>query len=449
MTLDLFDYLKNAADLQPEKEKKSGKKIVPTELNSCQSSALKILKSPENVFLTGVAGSGKSFLTRQYLKDKDRKEHPVLASTGAAAILIGGRTFHSYFGLGILQGGSEATIERALKNSRVTKRLKKTKEVIIDEISMISGKTLSIAETIAREARESELPWGGLRVIAVGDFAQLPPITSFNSSSYNDGVRDWAFADPSWSKTSLVNALLKTTVRTKDEEFLSVLNRVREGKVDEHLADYLNSRCIAGDVAAEFEGTRLFPLRNTVESFNLERLETVSGKLHEFTTEYTGDERFIEDLKKSAPIPEVLRLKEGALIMMRQNDPLLRWVNGSLGQIEKINDSAKTLRVSFIDGGHEVEIERMNFGILNAEGAEVATASNFPVNLAYATTIHKAQGMTLDRVLVDLRNLWEPGQAYVAMSRVKTGKGLNLLGWTPSSIKIDARVAAFYRALST
>lgn len=440
MTLDLFDYFKNAQ----EPPKKKGGKIVPAELNSCQSAALKVLKGPENVFLTGVAGSGKSFLTRQYLKDKDRKEHPVLASTGAAAILIGGRTFHSYFGLGIMQGGPEATIERALKNTRVTKRLKKTKEVIIDEISMISGRTLSIAETIAREARESELPWGGLRIIAVGDFAQLPPVTP-----YNDGVRDWAFADPSWSKSSLVNSLLKTTVRTKDEDFLSVLNRVREGKVDPEVAEYLNNHCIAGDEAAEFEGTRLFPLRDTVERFNLERLEEVSGKLHEFETEYSGDQRFIEDLKKSAPIPEVLRLKEGALIMMRQNDPLLRWVNGSLGQIESINEAGKSIRVSFIEGGHEVEIEPMNFGILNAEGTEVATALNFPINLAYATTIHKAQGMTLDRVLVDLRNLWEPGQAYVAMSRVKTGKGLNLLGWSPSSIKIDPRVAAFYRALSS
>src|SRR5580692_8837694 len=133
-------------------------------LNSDQQTALQILNKDGNVFITGAAGSGKSFLLRHYLRGKT---FPILASTGAAAILVGGRTFHSFFGLGIMQGGLEATVQRALTNKKLVRRLKKTQGVVIDEVSMLSGATLRAAETIARKAREQESPWGGLRVVAV------------------------------------------------------------------------------------------------------------------------------------------------------------------------------------------------------------------------------------------------------------------------------------------
>src|SRR3954470_20106041 len=133
-------------------------------LTSDQDAASKILEAPVNVFVTGSAGSGKSFLVRRYLGDKDPKEYPVLASTGAAAILVGGRTFHSFFGLGIMQGGLEATVERAAKNKRLVKRLRATQGVVIDEVSMLPGVTIRAAETISRLAREKSAPWGGLRV---------------------------------------------------------------------------------------------------------------------------------------------------------------------------------------------------------------------------------------------------------------------------------------------
>lgn len=417
--------------------------MAQSELNSCQTRAVKTLGGTENVFLTGVAGSGKSFLIRQFLKDKSSKEFPVLASTGAAAILVGGRTFHSFFGLGILQGGYAATVERALRDKRVVRRLKKTQGVVIDEVSMLSGMVLRAAEHIARVARESQLPWGGLKIVAVGDFAQLPPVTQ------GFAERDWAFLDSTWSRSAFACELLRTQVRTQDPEFLDVLNRVRRGVVDQTVADYLNSRCLSGGDLDDFEGTRLFPRREMVERFNLERLSALSGKLHEIATEYSGAEKSVEDLKRSAPIPEILRIKEGALVMLRQNDPMLRWVNGSLAQIVAIDASGESIRVRLVDSGIHTDIEPVSFTLLNAEGMEVASARNFPLNLAYATTIHKAQGMTLDRVLVDLRNLWEPGQAYVALSRIKQGSGLSLVGWTPNSVRTDSAVAAFYRDLES
>ncbi|MDR3607171.1 MAG: PIF1 family DEAD/DEAH box helicase [Oligoflexia bacterium] len=410
-------------------------------LNSCQLAALELLSRNDNVFVTGIAGSGKSFLIRHFLRNFDQDDCPVLASTGAAAVLVGGRTFHSFFGLGIMQGGLEATIERATSNKRVVRRLEKTKKIVIDEVSMLSGLTLRAAEEIAREARGSDLPWGGMQVIAVGDFAQLPPVSQ-------SGIRDWAFLDPAWERSHLSYAMLKTSMRTQDEEFLSILNSVRRGHVDEKVKAYLDARVASEATQNEFEGTRLFPHRETVERFNLSRLEAVQSPLHEFVTEYFGEPKFVEDLKKSGPLPEVLRLKKGAWVMLRQNDPMQRWVNGTLGRIESIDADRKKLRVSLMESGYTVEIERCTFNLLDAEGKEVASSFNFPVNLAYATTIHKSQGMTLDRVLVDLRNLWEPGQAYVAMSRVKTGAGLSLTGWTRSSIKMDAAVANFYQRLN-
>jgi len=163
-------------------------KTKPT-LNAEQTEALEILKSQGNIFLTGAAGTGKSFLLKQFLREATDEEIPILASTGAAAILVGGRTFHSFFGLGIFEGGISATIERAVENKRLVKRINETDTFVIDEVSMLSGPTLRAAETIARRVRKNSRPWGGMRVIAVGDFAQLPPVNPFSQT------KEWAFLD--------------------------------------------------------------------------------------------------------------------------------------------------------------------------------------------------------------------------------------------------------------
>ena len=408
-------------------------------LNSCQKSALSILDSHENVFLTGVAGSGKSFLVRHFLAQKSSDSFPVLASTGAAAILVGGRTFHSFFGLGIMQGGFEATVERALSNKKLQKRLKKTIAVIIDEVSMLSGTALRAAETICRKARGKQFPWGGIRVIAVGDFAQLPPVSAYNQP------REWAFLDETWLKSDFRSAVLRTIVRTQDTEFQEILNFIRSGVVNERVTRFLNERKVSDfmDMDEAFEGTRLFPHRDTTEKFNLLKLSQLEGQAQSIPTVYSGNEKSIQDLKRNAPIPEILRLKEGALVMLRINDPKQRFVNGSLASIEKIEKDSLKIRLQA--GNRICDVETTSFSLLDAEGKEVASARNFPLNLAYATTIHKAQGMTLDALMVDLRNLWEPGQAYVALSRVKSANNVFVTDWNSNSIKMDPRVAEFYR----
>lgn len=409
-------------------------------LTPCQERAYESLSGTGNVFLTGGAGSGKSFLVRYFLKDKSTKEFPVLASTGAAAVLVGGRTFHSFFGLGILEGGPEATIEKAARNRQVVRRLKKINGFIVDEVSMLSGVILATAEIICRRVRDSDEPWGGLRVIAVGDFAQLPPVER------NSSAKSWAFQHPVWTWSGFKTEYLRTQTRCRDEEYMRILNKVREGNVTQEVVDYLNSKIVTGD--QEFTGTRLFPRRDQTDHFNLKKLNELKTPLIKLETVYTGQARLVEQLKKVAPIPEVLHLKENALVMIRQNDPQGRWVNGTTGYVEKMSTEmggmfVKALKIRLLNG-RLAELEKQSFTLLDADGEVVASATNFPVSLAYASTIHKAQGATLDRLWVDLKQLWEPGQAYVALSRISQGSDLWVEAWQPRAIRTDPHVTQFY-----
>ncbi len=405
-------------------------------LTSCQLQAMNALASAENVFLTGGAGSGKSYLLKEYLKTTSA-EIPVLASTGAAAVLVGGRTFHSFFGIGILEGGPGKTVERASKDKRVIKRIKEATAVIIDEISMIPGVVLDVAESVARKARGKAVPWGGLRVIAVGDFGQLPPVARPGQP------RDWAFQGRAWQESSFAPAVLQTPIRTKDPEFLEILNKVRYGICDNAVSQFLRSREMRDSDG--FEGTRLFARRDAVERENLIRLDSVRSEPMHFETVYRGSGKYLEAIKKNAPVPEALTLKKGALVMLRTNDPEGRFVNGSLGTVTGMEPDIVQVKLSMT--GRTVEVEPVTFDYLDEEGKKVASATNVPLSLAYATTIHKAQGTTLDSILVDLSQLWEPGQAYVALSRARSPQALGVTRWAPRSILADPQVQAFHDAL--
>lgn len=413
--------------------------VSQAELTSCQARALNILERQGNVFLTGAAGTGKSFLLHRYLKDKPAEAFPVVASTGAAAVIIGGRTFHSFFGLGIMEGGVEETVLRALKSRRLVNRMLSAVCVVIDEVSMLSGATLMAAERIARAARNRDEPWGGLRIIVVGDFAQLPPVTP--------GVmqKDWAFLHTTWKDSAFLPALLDTVMRTKDSDFLDILNFVRAGTVNDEVRTFLDAH--TGYATDDTEGTRLYAHRVRADDYNHRRLELIPGHPRSFETEYAGEARVLESAKRAMPIPDVLLLKEGALVMMRKNDaaePQL-YVNGSLGHVRRIEEE---LLVIELLTGDVVEIEKQKFSYLDGDGKELLSAWNFPVTLAWATTIHKAQGASLDSLIVDLSALWEPGQAYVALSRVRNPGRLYVDRWTPSSIRAEPLVTQLYDAMA-
>lgn len=408
------------------------------DLSEEQKLAFELLQSGENVFLTGGAGCGKSFVIQQFMKKINPKEMPILASTGAAAVLIGGRTFHSFFGLGIMDGGPRETFKKASEDMKLMKRLREIEGVIIDEISMIPSAALEVAESLAQTARESSLPWGGLRVIVVGDFAQLPPVTRTGQK------REWSFLSPVWQKSGFQIVELTTSQRSYDKEFLQVLKDVRAGWASPQVRSYLDSKIREHD--EDDECTRLFPRRDQSEIFNQKKLSQIPEPEVKIPSIYLGEERLIESLKKNSPVPGELTLRVGCKVLFVQNDANKRWVNGTKGTVVDITPDKITVeKESF----RHVTVDKTSFSLQNAEGKTVASVINFPLTLAYATTIHKSQGATLDELWVDLSRLWEPGHAYVALSRLRSGKGLKLLAWNSRSIMTDPQVAQFYKNIES
>ncbi len=414
-----------------------------SELSSEQQLALDLMRSGENVFLTGGAGSGKSYVVRELTKELDPKNMPILASTGAAAVLLGGRTFHSFFGLGIMEGGPDATYLRVSKDNKTLKRIAQVEGIIIDEISMISGEAFTIAEALAQKARGSTLPWGGLRLICVGDFGQLPPVMR-NFTNQPNQKKDWCFLTEAWKRTDPQVCILKHNQRVVDNEFLNILSEIRYGQVNPAVVEFLNDHTKVHD--EDHSGTRLFPRREQSENYNQKKLSEISEKEIEFDSIYFGDEKYVTAMKKSSPVPEKLKLKIGCRVLFLKNDMQKRWVNGTRGTLVDYDKESLTVRK---DHGREVKVERMTFSMTDADGNPKASVIQYPLTLAYATTIHKSQGATLDELWCDLSSLWEPGQAYVALSRLRTPQGLHIVRWNPRSIIVDRDVIRFYQDIKT
>ncbi len=418
--------------------------VVEFTLSTEQQTALELLQSGDNIFLTGGAGSGKSFVVREFMKNMDSKILPILASTGAAAVLLGGRTFHSFFGLGIMEGGAEATFARSSKDAKLLNRIKKVEGVIIDEISMIPGDALMVAEKLSQIARASTLPWGGMRLIAVGDFGQLPPVARFGQK------RDWCFLNSVWDKTNFITCELKHNQRVQETEFLDILQEVRNGKISNRVQEFLNEHTKPHD--EDHPGTRLFPRREQSELYNQKKLNEINEDEHVIDSIYLGDEKFILNLKKTAPVVEQLKIKIGCRVLFLKNDPQKRWVNGTRGTVTDYAPDSITIRKDYLGRsnsklGREVTVEKFQFSMLDADGNVKASVIQFPLALAYATTIHKSQGATLDELWCDLGALWEPGQAYVALSRLRDSKGLHIVRWNAKSFIVDPHVEKFYKSL--
>jgi ATP-dependent DNA helicase PIF1 len=406
-------------------------------LSEEQARALPLLQSECNVFLSGAAGSGKSFLIRAARQALDHDQYPILASTGAAAVLVGGRTFHSFFGLGILEGGPQKTFERALKNGKLKKRLNEIKGFIIDEISLISGEAFTLAETIAKELRNKPSPWGGLRVIAVGDFAQLPPVS-------RGTFKDWCFQAKSWSDSDFKNIFLKENQRVQQSHYLSILNDIRKGHLSSQVTDFLQQSTRPYD--DEEERLCLFALREKVETRNRLELDRINEEVVAVPSIYLGDEKHLDSMTRVSPVPMELKLKIGCKVLFVKNDPSQRWVNGTRGTVQSISEDKITVKKDY---GREVTVEKSQFSLLDADGNIMASIINFPLILAYAVTIHRAQGATLERAWVDLSNLWEPGHAYVGLSRFRQESDVSILGWHSKSFKTDRLVSDFYTHLNT
>jgi len=337
------------------------------------------------------------------------------------------------FGLGVASDVTSA-VTVALQKPSVIRRLQSIDTLVIDEVSMLPDYAITAAERVAYLARKIDAPWGGIRIIAVGDFRQLPPV----SKGY--GPRPWAFLSEAWKESNFRCAMLKTPVRSIDPEFVKILHDARVGNKTDRFVAFLAKRSISKSNKEDIP--RIYGKREQVDQHNNLKLSAISHAEQYFETKYGGIDSSVALLRKEAPIPEVLVLKIGAFVMLRNNDSEGRWVNGTTGFVTSIRPGQIQVRLS---SGPVVEVEEALFMHTDEKGNTLATATNYPLSLAWATTIHKSQGATFDEAVIDLSSIWEPGQLYVALSRVRRPEGVHILNWNKgAALKVDHRVTEFH-----
>lgn len=416
------------------------KKPNAVELNNDQKLALEVLKSDRNVFLTGSAGTGKSTLINYYKKHHN-KQIQVLCSTGLASVLVGGRTFHSFFGIGIMNESLETILERVMSNPVMVARILRTKSILVDEVSMLPGKAIDVASLIAKTIRNDDRPFGGIRVIAVGDFYQLGPVAEYGQKT------DWAFNSLTWEEADFAFVELKEFMRTKDEYFLKVLASVRKGLVGPEVTKFLNSKIISKDEMDSFVGTRIFSRKKMVQEYNEKKLAEIQSPLVSIKTRYTGDTNHVQRLKRNLPIEDELLIKVGAFVMVRVNDNSKNkaFVNGTLGHITDINGEY-SITIKTLEGEY-ITLTKHTFELTDGDGNTLSLASNFAISLAFSITTHKSQGSTVNKAVVDLKNLFCSGLGYTALSRLTGSEGLKITGWDKKSIFVDKEVTEFYKKI--
>ncbi len=398
-----------------------------------QTEALDILKMGKNVFLTGPAGSGKTHVLNSYVNylKSHAVDVAVTASTGIAATHIGGMTVHSWSGLGIRDTLTVYDIENLMQKSYLYKRFERTKVLVIDEVSMLHHFRLDMIEWICRQMKRNERPFGGMQIILCGDFFQLPPVSRGNASQ-----NEFAYKAESFLASKFTICYLSEQHRQKDNTYLSILNEIRENKVSQKTISLLSSR-INKEVDSAFESTRLYTHNIDVDLVNKKHLDLISGKSKKYIMSSKGARTLIENLKKSCLSPEELELKVGAKVMFTKNHPEGSYVNGTLGVVKGFNSYGDPIVLT--NNGMEILVNSQSWKI-EEEGKVKAEISQFPLRLAWAITVHKSQGMSLDAMEVDLSKSFVKGMGYVALSRVRSLSGMKLLGLNDVSLLVDLDV---------
>ena len=415
-----------------------------------QETALKILQTGANVFLTGEPGSGKTHTVNRYVQWlRERGIEPAItASTGIAATHVGGYTIHSWSGIGVRRDLSAYDLDKIAQNERVVKRVRSARVLIIDEVSMLSAKTLSMTDAVCREVRQSEAPFGGLQVVLVGDFFQLPPVVAREPEaseqaqvSFDTGEVEnpshFAFASPAWKALDPLVCYLSEQHRQEDAAFLDLLSGIRRGTFTADHRALLETRRISGARAGL---TQLYSHNADVDRINDVELGNISADLRSFAMISQGKDTLVATLKRGCLSPESLSLKVGARVMFTKNDVERKFVNGTLGTVTGFaKDSGYPIIKT--NSGRIVVAEPLEWHIEDG-GRVLARITQVPLRLAWAMTVHKSQGMSLDAAHMDLAQAFEYGQGYVALSRVRTLAGLSLSGLNERALEVHPEVAA-------
>jgi hypothetical protein len=377
----------------------------------------------------------------------------ITAPTGVAALNVGGMTIHRFCGmmLGPQAGQSnEEYFECLRRDTRRSilagfNRVKRCEILVIDEISMLPGRQLDFIEFLFRRLRGRDEPFGGCQVIATGDFLQLPPVRVL-AHGHNESVPyDWAFQSSAWIAGEFKIVTLETVRRQDEPAFVGALSDFRNGRVWGESARLLQSRVRSNPPATM---TRLFTHNVQVDKWNGFQLSDLPGDEIILEAEQSGPDHQREFLTKNLLTPATLHLKSGALVMFTVNkneqgrrEPL--FVNGQIGTVVETNGTNGTDTIFVrVENGDVIPVERFTWRY--SQEPDAATFSQFPLRLAWAMTIHKSQGLTLDSAYLDIRAAREPGQAYVAVSRVRTLGGLNFKDWF-KGVHVSPEAIEFYR----
>ncbi|KKP43252.1 MAG: AAA ATPase [Parcubacteria group bacterium GW2011_GWA2_33_14] len=410
-----------------------------------QQQALNILKMGHNVFLTGSPGSGKTHTINEYV-DYLRScgiEPAITASTGISATHIGGLTIHSWSGIGIKNSLDARDLKKIATTKYIVKRVKPAKVLIIDEVSMLSPQTFSMIDKVCKEIKENTEPFGGLQIVVVGDFFQLPPIVKkqINDEAQmtllEESFGRFAYESLAWQKANLIVCYLTEQHRQDDANFLDLLSAIRRNEFnDTHLA-HINARKVNHDAVLQ-STPKLFSHNVDVDRVNSGILDKINSETREFPMAYQGPEPLVAFLKKSCLSPENLCLKVGAFVMFTKNNQKEGFVNGTLGTVEAFDKNTNEPVIK-IRNGRNIKAQVMDWTI-EENGKVRARITQLPLRLAWAITVHKSQGMSLDEAVMDLSQVFEFGQGYVALSRVRRLSGLHLIGFNENAFKVHPEV---------
>lgn len=423
-------------------------------LNNKQEQALTSMKNGKNIFLTGPGGSGKSHVINLFVKyfknekENDENKIYVTSSTGLSSLLINGITIHQYSGIGTGDKDVEYYIKNIKKKKVVRERWKNTRVLIIDEISMINNELFKKLDIIGQNIRNDRNPFGGIQIILSGDFLQLPPVKSNN----------FCFETFTWDITIEEKIYLDKIIRQDNIEFQNVLNKIRVGKVDDEVKNMLN-QCLNRklDNNDGIIPTLLFSKKDMVKEYNDENLNKLINKnleneTNEYYSEYIFNSKVEESVKdeyktlinKQYNIEDKIILTKFSQVMLNINNMDEGLSNGSRGIIIGFSDNKNPI-VNFLNG-KILEIKKKEYKL--EDNKDYVIKKQIPLIHAWAITIHKAQGMSLEYIKTDIGNtIFEYGQAYVVLSRIKNLEGLSLINIDYSKIKANPKVIKFYESL--
>lgn len=406
-----------------------------------QSQALDIMKMGHNVYLTGAAGSGKTYVLNQFIDYLKKHKIPtgITASTGIASTHINGMTIHSWSGIGVRDEITKQDLKKMAQKSQLSKRLARCRVLIIDEVSMLHGRTLDNVDQVCRYLKDDDKPFGGLQLILCGDLFQLPPVTRYEKDQERPET-DFVYRSDAWKSAKLKICYLSEQHRQGDDDLIDILNAIRTQEVEQYHVDSLAER--RGASTQDEVLTQIFTHNIDVDQLNNRQLADLEAEEEVyFTNIIKGGKKTTQKLIDRCLAPERLILKQGAQVMFVANNPQYDFVNGTRGTVVNFTNEDNYPVVETLDG-RIIVAKPHSWKLLDGDKVR-AEISQIPLRLAWAITVHKSQGMTLDAAEIDIGKSFEPGMGYVALSRVRSIDGLYIKDINNLALQIHPQILEF------